>query len=258
MDLMIPYGNKDTVNMLFSDKNSLIFMKISHSLKMIMEIIIISTAIYSFYTCSFTETQIVIYCFFIVFILLYFIKIIFSLTIFYHIIISKKYSDVRINIFNLILETLNNLFIFAWCFFGLSASRTFIISKYHVQPHLKAASTIFMLNIIPAICFLIISLIMYVILWYLLNNIPVKKFKDLKHKPNDVCHICLETLNEEENVKILKCKHYFHVYCCDQWVPREKTCPLCRRYVTRLDSDWVQICLFQVTAYKHLIYLQTT
>lgn len=237
MDIMISYGNKDPINMILSDKNSLRFVRISHSTKLFLELVIIVTAIYLFYKCSYTETQDLIYCFFIVFIFLYFIKIIFTLITYHKILTSEKYSDVRVNIFNIILEMLNNVFIFSWSCFGLSISRTFIISKFNIPEHLQATTTIFLLSISPFVFFLIISTILFIILWYLLNKIPMKKFSDLKHRPNEECHICLETFENDSDVKILNCKHYFHVHCCDQWVPREKTCPLCRRFVTRLDND---------------------
>ena len=47
---------------------------------------------------------------------------------------------------------------------------------------------------------------------------------------NDVCSICLEKLNGE--CASLKCCHYFHMRCIDNWIKEDgKTCPLCREFL---------------------------
>ena len=42
------------------------------------------------------------------------------------------------------------------------------------------------------------------------------------------CTICLENFNENEILYELKCKHYYHKTCIDDWLSKKRTCPLCR------------------------------
>jgi len=70
-----------------------------------------------------------------------------------------------------------------------------------------------------------------------LDKEKVKKIKVIKFIPNELkkkcifhekCSICYEDFIEEENLKILGCKHYFHNLCIDLWLEKEKKCPLCK------------------------------
>ncbi|KAI8323561.1 hypothetical protein GQ54DRAFT_332488 [Martensiomyces pterosporus] len=46
------------------------------------------------------------------------------------------------------------------------------------------------------------------------------------HEEN--CAICLEDFAQDEQVRRLPCRHYFHVPCIDPWLSRRSaTCPLC-------------------------------
>ncbi|KAI8148187.1 hypothetical protein BJV82DRAFT_591166 [Fennellomyces sp. T-0311] len=43
------------------------------------------------------------------------------------------------------------------------------------------------------------------------------------------CHICLEKLEDMEDVRVLLCQHGFHQECIDKWlVEGQNRCPLCR------------------------------
>ena len=42
------------------------------------------------------------------------------------------------------------------------------------------------------------------------------------------CTICLEDFNENEKIYGLKCNHYYHKKCIDDWLKKHQTCPLCR------------------------------
>ena len=44
---------------------------------------------------------------------------------------------------------------------------------------------------------------------------------------NEKCVICYELINNYEN-KILKCNHFFHKKCIDEWCKYNRNCPLCR------------------------------
>ena len=56
-------------------------------------------------------------------------------------------------------------------------------------------------------------------------------YKDLiqsnKHKL-DMCSICFEQFNDEEECRELKCNHMFHQKCVDTWLEEHVTCPVCR------------------------------
>lgn len=43
------------------------------------------------------------------------------------------------------------------------------------------------------------------------------------------CVICLSDLEEDEEVRRLRCLHFFHVCCIDQWLRLNRTCPVCRQ-----------------------------
>lgn len=46
---------------------------------------------------------------------------------------------------------------------------------------------------------------------------------------NADCSICLDEFTEGEVCRMLpKCKHVFHRFCIDQWLPSERHCPVCR------------------------------
>lgn len=46
------------------------------------------------------------------------------------------------------------------------------------------------------------------------------------------CCVCLCGFGEEEEVSELSCRHLFHRGCLEKWFgSRQRTCPLCRRFV---------------------------
>ncbi|AES89593.2 zinc finger, C3HC4 type (RING finger) protein [Medicago truncatula] len=45
------------------------------------------------------------------------------------------------------------------------------------------------------------------------------------------CAVCLCTMKEREEIRVLKCEHVFHKDCLDTWYSfkyNNTTCPLCR------------------------------
>ncbi|OZJ05599.1 hypothetical protein BZG36_01484 [Bifiguratus adelaidae] len=64
------------------------------------------------------------------------------------------------------------------------------------------------------------------------SSLPTKLFYKEKRKDNEPeeCAICLEDYLDEDELRILPCKHEFHTGCIDGWLTtRKKFCPICKR-----------------------------
>lgn len=70
---------------------------------------------------------------------------------------------------------------------------------------------------------------------------PTQSYKSWKEKSEEatgsvkqstthvVCAICLETLQEDDTIRLLSCAHIFHSLCLAKWfLKRHNTCPLCK------------------------------
>jgi Ring finger domain len=42
------------------------------------------------------------------------------------------------------------------------------------------------------------------------------------------CVICQETCDLSSIIRVLSCKHSFHINCIDEWFTENKTCPVCK------------------------------
>jgi hypothetical protein len=52
---------------------------------------------------------------------------------------------------------------------------------------------------------------------------------ELINNPGDSCAICIDTLEEDDDVRGLTCSHVFHAGCLDPWLTsRRACCPLCK------------------------------
>ncbi|KAJ7079369.1 hypothetical protein C8R43DRAFT_910164, partial [Mycena crocata] len=49
------------------------------------------------------------------------------------------------------------------------------------------------------------------------------------------CLICLDDYTEEDDIRVLSCRHAFHMDCVDRWLETGRNnCPACRTKVRSL------------------------
>ncbi|XP_050406016.1 uncharacterized protein LOC126821594 isoform X2 [Patella vulgata] len=63
-----------------------------------------------------------------------------------------------------------------------------------------------------------------------IQNLSQYKFSPslLMKGDNSTCTICMDLLLKDETVRVLKCKHIYHVKCIDPWLQKKAECPVCR------------------------------
>lgn len=72
------------------------------------------------------------------------------------------------------------------------------------------------------------------------DQIHIAVSPELLSSPGDSCAICIDTLEEEDEVRGLSCGHAFHASCIDPWLTsRRACCPLCKAdfYIPKARSD---------------------
>ena len=66
------------------------------------------------------------------------------------------------------------------------------------------------------------------------KNYEVIRFgleESLKAKEEEkVCSICLLDFEEDQEIHLLRCKHFFHKVCIQDWLKIKKKCPLCNHF----------------------------
>lgn len=64
-------------------------------------------------------------------------------------------------------------------------------------------------------------------------NAEVLKYSGVENKTLLACSICYEDFADEDDVRMLSCKHYFHTACVDNWlIKHSRLCPYCREKIT--------------------------
>ena len=65
--------------------------------------------------------------------------------------------------------------------------------------------------------------------------LPTQKWSAVREagQEEEECALCMELFVETDEVRVLKCKHYFHTKCIDQWLvetqrSKSRSCPLCQ------------------------------
>lgn len=65
-----------------------------------------------------------------------------------------------------------------------------------------------------------------------ISKLPVQKYNSSLGISD--CSICLDSFSEDQNVKVLNCKHCFHHNCIDSWLRNMLRCPICRKSVSKI------------------------
>lgn len=63
-----------------------------------------------------------------------------------------------------------------------------------------------------------------------LAKIPTSQLKtaDKEILDAECCAVCIEPYKVSDNLRILPCKHEFHITCVDPWLLEHRTCPMCK------------------------------
>ena len=61
-------------------------------------------------------------------------------------------------------------------------------------------------------------------------NINIMKDYDITDKEK-LCIICRVPMQNDDSIRLLDCKHFYHKECCDEWLKIKKICPMCRRII---------------------------
>lgn len=63
----------------------------------------------------------------------------------------------------------------------------------------------------------------------MIHNLPSFKLKEAPKNPDQCsCNVCMEDYVAGERVRAMPCLHIFHRKCIDQWLMKNKLCPMCK------------------------------
>ncbi|XVE98987.1 hypothetical protein REPUB_Repub03eG0157100 [Reevesia pubescens] len=77
------------------------------------------------------------------------------------------------------------------------------------------------------------------------------------------CAICLCNIDEDDEIRELRCDHLFHKVCLDRWIGyRRSTCPICRscliprRLVAGMEVILFSYCSFDESSHRETWWLR--
>lgn len=75
-----------------------------------------------------------------------------------------------------------------------------------------------------------------------INKLKVRTYKIPKGTEKgsqeiENCAVCLELFSNNDAIRILPCSHEFHKNCVDPWLKLKQTCPLCKKNITKKESE---------------------
>ncbi|KAE8704276.1 putative E3 ubiquitin-protein ligase XERICO [Hibiscus syriacus] len=76
---------------------------------------------------------------------------------------------------------------------------------------------------------------------------------------DDECAICLCKIDEDDEIRELRCDHLFHKVCLDRWIGyRRSTCPICRSSLTpRQLVSGMEVILFKYCSFDDSDHRET-
>lgn len=63
-------------------------------------------------------------------------------------------------------------------------------------------------------------------------SITTKVIKQTPTQAEERCSICMDPYINEDMLKVLPCRHFFHGHCATGWLLDHNSCPMCKRKVT--------------------------
>jgi hypothetical protein len=162
------------------------------------------------------------------------------------------------------------MFEIIWCYFNIIFSRTFVsrynkvddsdllFDTYHDSRTLyRQIERLFFKNVATfIICYILIPYLHLILLIYFTrssirenfilleiksSNEPLCGFKDkltvntlnnvLSYTKDDQCGICMGDYDNEIDVRILTCGHYYHADCVTVWSDINNSCPKCKKQI---------------------------
>eukprot|EP00494_Astrolonche_serrata_P004990 UN05005 len=72
-----------------------------------------------------------------------------------------------------------------------------------------------------------------------INSLTTRRYDtaEVEEEEDNTCGICLETFEQNSQVRDLPCRHYFHNECIDPWLRIKRTCPKCRNDIREQVED---------------------
>ena len=72
-------------------------------------------------------------------------------------------------------------------------------------------------------------------------EINEEKFLELKSSNLLECSVCKDQFELNQKIKIIPCKHHFHLECIMPWLKERNSCPVCRFELQTDDEDYERL-----------------